>query len=179
MWPPPSPWEPLNNVADISKYVSSLSGVSWSGRDSSPGMAMLANNSCQPAASRYGMMPVILLTVIYNRSSAEAKWFIQKVAGTLVRPCRKQSLSVLIVRSTCPLALLLPTVIVVMDSTKPFARLCKAARKLCAIVGPDIAQLAQWATRSLYRNSAALRLCSEGTVQTSTYLENGCTVMRR
>ena len=31
---------------------------------------------------------------------------------------------------------------VVMDSTKPFAQLCKAARKLCAIVGPDIARLA-------------------------------------
>ena len=31
---------------------------------------------------------------------------------------------------------------VVMDNTKPFAQPCKAARKLSAIVGPDIAQLA-------------------------------------
>ena len=73
-------------------------------------MAMLGNNGCQPVASRYGTMPVILLTVIHSRSSAGAKLFIQKVAGVLVRPRWMQSLSILIVRSTCPLALLLPMV---------------------------------------------------------------------
>ena len=73
-------------------------------------MAMLGNNGCQPVASRCGATPVILLAVIHSRSSAGAKWFVQKVAGVLVRPRRIQSFSVLIVRSTCPLALLLPTV---------------------------------------------------------------------
>ena len=92
------------------RYISSSSGVGWSGRDGSPGTAMLGNNGCRPVASRNGATPVILLTVIRNRSSAGAKWFIQKVAGILVRPHRIQSLSVLIVHLTCPLALLLPTV---------------------------------------------------------------------
>ena len=90
------------------RYVSSLSGVGWSGRDGSPGAAMLSNNGCQLVASRYSVMPIILLTVIHSRSYARAKWFVQKVAGILVRPCRIQSLSILIIRSTCPLALLLP-----------------------------------------------------------------------
>ena len=57
-----------------------------------------------------GTTPVILLTVIYNRSRVETKWFIQKVVGTLVRPQRIQSLSVLIIHSTYLLALLLPMV---------------------------------------------------------------------
>ena len=73
-------------------------------------MAMLGKNGCRLVASRYGAMPIILLAIIHSRSSAGAKWFIQKVAGVLVRPRRIQSLSVLIVYLTCPLALLLPTV---------------------------------------------------------------------
>ena len=56
------------------------------------------------------MTPVILLAVIRSRSSTGAKWFVQKVAGVLVRLCQIQSFSVLIVRLTCPLALLLPMV---------------------------------------------------------------------
>ena len=94
----------------LARYISSSYGVGWSGRDGSPGTAMLSNNGCQPVASRYGTTPIILLAVIYNRSSTGAKWFVQKVAGVLVRPHRIQSLSILIVRSTCPLALLLPMV---------------------------------------------------------------------
>ena len=63
----------------------------------------------------------MLLTIMYNRSRAGAKWFVQKVANILFRPCRIQSLSILIVGSTCPLALLLPIVVVVMDDAQPFA----------------------------------------------------------
>ena len=92
------------------RYASSSSGISWSGREGSPGTVMLGNNGCQPVTSRYGAMPVILLTVIRSRSSAGAKLFVQKVVGVLVRLRQIQSLSVLIVRLTCPLALLLPTV---------------------------------------------------------------------
>ena len=94
----------------LARYVSPLSGVGWSGRDGNPGTAMLGNNGCQLVASRNGATPVILLAVICNRSSAGAKWFVQKVAGVLVRLQRIQSLSVLIAHSTCPLALLLPMV---------------------------------------------------------------------
>ena len=72
---------------------------------------MLGNSGCGLVASRYGVTPVILLAVIDNRSSAKAKWFVQKVASLLVRPRRIQSLSVLIVCLTCPLALLLLAVI--------------------------------------------------------------------
>ena len=41
-----------------------------------------------------------------------------------------------------PIALTVANNDVVMDNTKPFAQPCKAARKLSAIVGPDIVQLA-------------------------------------
>ena len=64
---------------------------------------MLTNNGCQLVASRYSAMPIILLAVIHNRSSSEANWLVQKVVGILVRQCRIQSFSILIVRSTCPL----------------------------------------------------------------------------
>ena len=57
----------------LARHVSSLSGVGWLGRDGSPGTAMLGNNGCRPVASRYNVMPIILLAVIYNRSSTEAK----------------------------------------------------------------------------------------------------------
>ena len=94
----------------LARYVSSLSGVGWSGRDGSPGMAMLGNNGCRPVTSSYGVMPIILLAVMHNRSRAKAKWFIQKVVGILVRLHQIQSLSILIVCLTCLYALLLPTV---------------------------------------------------------------------
>ena len=103
---------------------------------------MLGNNGCRPVAKRYGATPVILLAVIRSRSSAGAKWFVQKVAGVLVRPRRIQSFSVLIVRSTLPVGLTITNGDVVMDDTKTFAQLCKAARKLSAIVGPDVARFA-------------------------------------
>ena len=107
------------------RYVSSLSGVSWSGRDGSPGMAMLGNNGYQPVASRYSVMPVILLTVMHNRSRSKAKWFIKKVTGALVRPCRIQSLSVLIVYSTYPLPLVLPMVMWRWTMPSPLHRRAK------------------------------------------------------
>ena len=58
---------------------------------------MLGNNGYRPVASRYGATPIILLAVICSRSSAGAKWFVQKVVGILVRLHRIQSFSVLIV----------------------------------------------------------------------------------
>ena len=94
----------------MARYISASSGVSWSGRDGSSRTMMLGNNGYWPVASRYGAMPVILLAVIDNRSSGKAKWLVQKVAGVLIRLCQIQSLSILIIRLTCPLALLLPMV---------------------------------------------------------------------
>ena len=57
----------------LARYISSSSGVSWLGRDGSLGIVMLGNNGCQLVASRYGRTTIILLTVIHNRSSTEAK----------------------------------------------------------------------------------------------------------
>ena len=48
---------------------------------------MLGNNGFWPIAKRNGITPIILLTVIHNRSKAEAKWFIKKVVGSFFRPC--------------------------------------------------------------------------------------------
>ena len=94
----------------LARYISSSSGVGWSGRDGSPRTAMLGNNGCRPVASRYGVMPIILLAVIHYKSNTKAKWLVQKLAGVLVRPRCIQSLSILIICLTCLLALLLPTV---------------------------------------------------------------------
>ena len=41
-----------------------------------------------------------------------------------------------------PVGLTVTSSDVVMDDTKTFAKLCKAARKLSTIVGPDVAQFA-------------------------------------
>ena len=89
-----------------------------------------------------GAMPVILLTVIRNRSSAGAKWFIQKVVGILVRPRWIQSLSCPDRPFNLPVGLTVTNGDVVMDDTKTFAQPCKAACKLSAIVSPDVVRFA-------------------------------------
>ena len=88
-------------------------------------------------------MPIILLTVICNRSSAGAKWFIQKVSGILVRPC---ILDTILKHPDHPFDLPVGLTVtngdVVMDDTKTFSQLCKAARKLSTIVSLDVVQFA-------------------------------------
>ena len=57
-----------------------------------------------------GGSPIIRLGVKQSMAKVAVKWLVQKVAGLLVRPLLMASLSVRIVCSTYPLALLLPPV---------------------------------------------------------------------
>ena len=64
------------------RYTSSSSGIGLSGREGSPGMAILGNNSCRPVTSRYGATPVILLAVIHSKSSAGLSGSSKKLRGS-------------------------------------------------------------------------------------------------
>ena len=91
-----------------------------------------------------------------------------------------QSLSVLIVHLTCLLALLLPTGGVVMDDTKTFAQPCKAARKLSAIFGLDIARFAPMGNQVISIGTRLPSNCVErARAWISTHFENGSMAMRR
>ena len=58
-----------------------------------------------------GGRPVIRLEVKRSIARAGGRWLLQNVAGSFVSPRRMVSFKVRIVRSTCPFALLFPTVI--------------------------------------------------------------------
>ena len=62
-------------------------------------------------AMAYGGRPVILLGVKRSMANMAPRLLVQYVSGCCVSPRRMHSLIVQIVRSTYPLALLLPTVI--------------------------------------------------------------------
>ena len=81
------------------------------GREGSPGMAMLGNNGCWPIAKRNGVMPIILLMLSYvTGAKPRPNGSSKRLQAPLSGHAQIQSLSILIVHSTCPLALLLPMV---------------------------------------------------------------------
>ena len=83
-------------------------------------------------------MPIILLAVIRSRSSSGAKWFIQKVAGSLGQAAPDTILKHPDRPFDLPVGLTVTNGDVVMDDTKTFAQPCKAACKLSAVVSPDV-----------------------------------------
>ena len=71
----------------------------------------LGNQGWQPVTRLNGVRKVAALGVNLINAKADARWLLQYDRGSLVKPLRMVSFKVRMARSTCPLALLLPMVI--------------------------------------------------------------------
>ena len=134
---------------------------------------MLGKPGCRPVTRANGVRPVILLGVKRIIASADARWLLQYDAVSFVSPLLMASFSVRMVRSTYPLALLLPTVmrlwvmpIIVQSRWKLPAN--SAPLSVRTNLGFPQHAIMRW-----YMKSAARQLWRDGVGAASTHFEKG------
>jgi len=142
-------------------------------------MGRLGNYGWRPVTRLKGVSPVMRFGVNRIMARAGAMWLLQYERGSRTIPRRIVSFKVRMVRSTYPLALLLPTVIRkcwILRESHSRRRLPKNSDPLSVRIYLGFPQqvMIRW-----YRKSAALQLLSDGVGTASTHLEKGSMATNR